>query len=98
MEELLKVLNIQDILPPHTGDILSGLGQLFMGLGIFGSMLMSWRNGRKIEEVKKATIEVKEATNGMKSELVATVAKAAKSEGREDERREARERNENRKD
>lgn len=57
-------------------------------IGVMGSMLISMRNGKKmdetkerISETKKKIEEVHQATNGMKDELVASTAKAAQAEG-----------------
>ncbi len=73
-------LEVQDLLKLPINDLLSGLGQLLIGLGIFGNMILSWRNGRKIKEVH-------DATNGMKADLIKATQVAGEAKGRQDERK-----------
>ncbi len=55
------------------------LSQLITAIAAIGAVIMSWRNGRKIEIVRHAT-------NSMKDELVQVVRKASIAEGRNIER------------
>lgn len=80
MEMVLDINNMA----PH--EMVGAVAQLILALAVMGNMLLSWRNGKKIAEVH-------DATNGLKDELVATTKQVGEAKGREDERREARERN-----
>lgn len=82
MEMVLDINNMA----PH--EIIGAIAQLILALAVMGNMLLSWRNGRKIAEVH-------DATNSMKDELVVATKLVGEAKGREDERRETRERNGN---
>lgn len=84
----MEFYDLFDQFKTHPQDFISSVGQLLIGLGVFGNMLLSWFNGKKIEQVHKAT-------NSMKDELVKTTQVAGEYKGRADERREANERKQN---
>jgi len=50
-------------------------------LGVIGSTLISYRNGRKTDAVVSKVETVVRATDGMKTELVNLTAKSSKAEG-----------------
>lgn len=86
MEMVLDINNMA----PH--EIVGAIAQLILALAVMGNMLLSWRNGRRIESKVE---QVHVATNGLKDELVVATKLVGEAKGREDERRETRERNGN---
>jgi hypothetical protein len=55
--------------------------QVITAMGVLTSAVLSWRNGRKLVEVRDLTKKVQEEANGMKSELVEEVRKASFAKG-----------------
>lgn len=69
-----------------TGEIdLAGIAQVLIALstlvGVIGNLFMN-------RKIKREVREVKNSTNGMTTQLIETTAKAAKAEGKEEQKKE----------
>lgn len=73
--------------------LLGAVAQLLIGIGVVGNMILGFLTWLAARTLKVKVAEVHDATNSMKDDLVEATKLAGESKGREDERREARERN-----
>jgi hypothetical protein len=64
------------------------LVQLAIAAGMVASAFFGYLASKRAGEAKQLIIEVHEATNSMKDELVAATAKASHAEGMQDQRKE----------